>query len=166
MAIRNLRYDSDEILRKVCKKIDVIDEKIKELANDMLDTMYSYDGIGLAASQVGVLKRLVVYDVDYIDEKKGKNPVVLINPIITSRSKSMVIVEEGCLSFPEVFENVERNEKVTIEYLNLDGKKCIKHAKNMEAICIQHELDHLDGIVFLDRIDKPRIICNKNNFKV
>lgn len=164
MAIRNLRYDGDEILTKKCKQIEIIDDKIKELANDMLETMYSYDGIGLAACQVGVLKRLVVYDVTYIDEKKGKKPVVLINPIITSRSKSMVVVEEGCLSFPDVFENVERHEKVTIEYLDLEGKKCVKNAKGMEAICIQHELDHLDGIVFLDRTGKPRIKVDKKKF--
>lgn len=151
MAIRNLRYDGDEILTKKSREIDVIDDKIKQLANDMLETMYSKDGIGLAACQVGFLKRLVVYDVTYIDEKKGKKPVVMINPKITSFSKNMVTVEEGCLSFPDIFENVDRHEKITVEYTNLDGKKITGTVKGMEAICIQHEVDHLDGIVFLDR---------------
>lgn len=157
MAIRNLRYNGDDILKKKCKVVENIDEKIKQLAEDMLDTMYSHDGIGLAACQVGVLKRVVVYDVTYIDEKKGKKAVVLINPKITSRSKSKVIVEEGCLSFPDIFENVERYEKVTVEYTDLDGKKVVKNVKDMEAVCIQHELDHLDGIVFLDRVDRPAV---------
>ena len=151
MAIRNLRYDGDEILTKKSREIDVIDDKIKQLANDMLETMYSKDGIGLAACQVGFLKRLVVYDVTYIDEKKRKKPVVMINPKITSYSKNMVTVEEGCLSFPDIFENVDRHEKITVEYTNLDGKKITGTVKGMEAICIQHEVDHLDGIVFLDR---------------
>ncbi len=157
MAIRQLRYKGDEILSKKSKKIEVVDDKIKDLANDMLDTMYQNDGIGLAACQVGMLKAMIVYDVEYIDEKKPKKvPVVMINPKITSRSKSMVLVEEGCLSFPNIFENVERHEKVTVEYLDLNGNKNIKHAKGMEAIVIQHETDHLDGIVFLDRLKKSK----------
>ena len=120
----------------------------------MLDTMYANDGIGLAACQVGMLKSMIVYDVDYVEENKEKNPVVCINPKIVSRSRSMVEVEEGCLSFPNVFENVIRHEKITVEYTDLNGKKKTKHAKGMEAIVIQHECDHLDGIVFLDRVEK------------
>lgn len=154
MAIRQIRYRNDEILTKKARLIENIDDKIKELAQDMLDTMYENDGIGLAACQVGMLKSLVVYDVSYIDEKKPKKvPVVMVNPKITSRSKSMVIVEEGCLSFPNVFEKVERHEKVTVEYLDLNGKKHVKHAKGIEAVCIQHEVDHLSGVVFLDYVD-------------
>lgn len=157
MAIRQIRYRNDEILTKKAKLIENIDEKIKELAQDMLDTMYENDGIGLAACQVGMLKSLVVYDVSYIDEKKPKkNPVVMVNPKITARSKSMVTVEEGCLSFPNVFEKVDRHEKVTVEYLDLNGKKHVKHAKGIEAVCIQHEVDHLDGVVFLDYVKTQR----------
>ena len=119
----------------------------------MLDTMYENDGIGLAACQVGILKSLVVYDVEYVDEKRPrKKPVIMINPKITSVSKSMVTVEEGCLSFPNVFEKVDRHEKVTVEFLDLNGKKQIKHAKGLEAVCIQHEVDHLSGVVFLDYV--------------
>lgn len=157
MAIRQIRYRNDEILTKKAKLIENIDDKIKDLAQDMLDTMYENDGIGLAACQVGMLKSLVVYDVDYIDEKKPKkNPIVMVNPKITARSKSMVTVEEGCLSFPNVFENVDRHEKVTVEYLDLNGKKHVKHAKGIEAVCIQHEVDHLEGVVFLDYVKTQR----------
>ena len=153
MAIRKLRFKDDEILTKKARKIEVIDEKIKELAEDMLDTMYANDGIGLAACQVGMLKSMVVYDVAYVDEKHPKKePHVLINPKITEHSKTLVNVEEGCLSFPNVFDNVVRYEKVTVEYTDLDGKNKVKKAKGIEAVCIQHELDHLDGIVFLDRV--------------
>lgn len=157
MAIRSLRFKGDEILSKKAKEVDNIDDKVKELANDMLDTMYKNDGIGLAACQVGMLKAIIVYDVEYIDEKNPKKvPVVMINPKITSMSKSTVLVEEGCLSFPNVFENVHRYEKITVEYIDLNGKKHTKHAKGMEAIVIQHETDHLNGIVFLDRYEEEK----------
>ncbi|MBO5477561.1 MAG: peptide deformylase [Clostridia bacterium] len=151
MAIREIRKDGDEILAKKSKEVEVIDDKIKQLAQDMLDTMYKSDGIGLAACQVGMLKRMIVYDISYIDEEGKKEGHVLINPKITSRSKDMVEVEEGCLSFPDVYKNVLRHEKITVEYTDLDGKKKKINAKDMEAIVLQHEIDHLDGIVFLDR---------------
>lgn len=162
MAIRTIRLKGDDILTKKSKKVDVIDEKIKILAEDMLDTMYANDGIGLAACQVGMLKSMVVYDAKWIEDtdSKGrkitpkKEPHILINPIITYRSKSMVEVEEGCLSFPNQFDNVMRHEKIKVEYTDIDGKKKIKSASGMEAVVIQHELDHLDGIVFLDRVNK------------
>lgn len=154
MAIREIRLKGDEILTKKTRPIENIDDKIKELAEDMLDTMYASDGIGLAASQVGMLKSLVVYDVSYIEEGKPKKPVILINPKIISRSKGKIMVEEGCLSFPNVYENVERFEKVKVEYLDIEGKKRVISAKDLEAVVIQHELDHLDGIVFLDRVEK------------
>lgn len=153
MAIREIRLKDDEILKKKARQIDKIDERVKELAQDMLDTMYKNDGIGLAACQVGILKSLVVYDVNYIDEKRPKkNPIVMVNPKITAVSKSMVTVEEGCLSFPNVFEKVDRHEKVTVEYLDLNGKKITKRVKGLEAVCIQHEVDHLSGVVFLDYV--------------
>lgn len=154
MAIRQLRYSGDDILSKKAKKIEKVDDKIKELAQDMLDTMYANDGIGLAACQVGMLKAILVYDVDYIEEGKEKKPNILINPKIIALSKSMVTVEEGCLSFPEIFNNVDRHEKVKVEYTDIEGKKRIIKASGMEAIVIQHEYDHLEGIVFLDRVNK------------
>ena len=152
MAIRQLRFKGDDILTKKARVIENVDEKIKMLAQDMLDTMYANDGIGLAACQVGMLKSMITYDIMYVDEKHPKKqPVVMINPKIIDKSKTMVVVEEGCLSFPNVFENVKRHEKITVEYTDLDGKRKVKHVKGMESVVIQHETDHLEGIVFLDR---------------
>lgn len=154
MAIREIRKDGDDILKKKSKEIEVIDEKIKQLGQDMLDTMYKNDGIGLAACQVGMLKRMIVYDIRYIEEDAKKEWHILINPKITSRSKTMIEVEEGCLSFPDLYKNVVRHEKVTVEYTDINGKKKKINAKDIEAVVLQHEIDHLDGIVFLDRYDE------------
>jgi len=150
MAVREIRKTKDELLYKNARDVDVIDDKIKELVEDMIETMYKYDGIGLAASQVGVLKRIVVYDVDYIKEDGKKNPQVLINPIITKSSKQMVTTEEGCLSFPDLFGYVDRHEKVTVEAKDINGKKVVIHAKDMESVVLQHEIDHTYGKVFVD----------------
>ena len=154
MAIREIRKDGDDILKKKSKEIEVIDEKIKQLGQDMLDTMYKNDGIGLAACQVGMLKRMIVYDIRYIEEDAKKDGHILIEPKITSRSKAMIEVEEGCLSFPDLYKNVVRHEKVTVEYTDINGKKKKINAKDIEAVVLQHEIDHLDGIVFLDRYDE------------
>lgn len=143
MAIRNLRYDTDEVLRKKSREIETIDNKIRELAMDMLDTMYKNDGIGLAAPQVGILKRLIVIDI-------GEGPKVFINPVIT-KSSGKQTCEEGCLSFPNTFGNVDRPETITVEAFDLDGNKIKVKAKELEAVCLCHEIDHLDGIVFLDK---------------
>lgn len=151
MAIRQIRLDTDEILKKRCKEITQIDDKIKELAKDMGDTMYKFDGIGLAANQVGALKRMIVYDSTYIKEEGIKNLVVLINPVLITKSKQLVTTEEGCLSFPDMFGCVDRYAKITVEALNLEGKKIRITAQDVEAVVIQHEMDHLDGIVFLDK---------------
>ena len=156
MAIREIRKSGDDILSKKCREVEKIDEKIKELGQDMLDTMYKNDGIGLAACQVGMLKRIIVYDIKYIEEGAKKEGHILINPKITSRSKSMIEVEEGCLSFPDIYENVLRHEKVTVEYTDIDGKKKKINVKEIEAVVIQHEIDHLDGIVFLDRVEEQK----------
>jgi len=116
----------------------------------MIETMYKYDGIGLAACQVGVLKRIVVYDIDYIKDEGVKAPKILINPVITKSSRQMVTTEEGCLSFPDLFGCVDRHEKITIEATNIKGNKITIHAKDIESVVLQHELDHLDGRVFVD----------------
>ena len=154
MSVLNLVYNGNELLREKSEEIKNVDEDIKKIASDMLDTMYKFDGLGLAAVQIGLLKRMITYDVSYIEERAKKKPVVMINPKITWVSKTKVLVEEGCLSFPDVFKNVERYEKVKVEYIGLDGKKRIKSVKGMEAIVIQHETDHLDGVVFLDRAEE------------
>lgn len=154
MAIREIRKEGDEILSKKCREVETIDDRIIELGKDMLETMYKNDGIGLAACQVGILKRVIVYDVCYVEEDGKKEGHILINPKITSRSKTMVEVEEGCLSFPDLYKVVKRHEKVTVEYTDIDGKKKKINAKDIEAVCLQHEIDHLDGIVFLDRYEE------------
>lgn len=142
MAIRQLRYDKDEILRKRSKEVEVIDNKIRELVLDMLDTMYKNDGVGLAAPQVGVLKRIVVYDV-------GDGPHALINPKIVKKSGKQV-GEEGCLSYPNIFGMVERPQTVTVESTDIEGNIVKYKASDLEAVVICHEIDHLDGVVFLD----------------
>ena len=145
VAIRQIREYGDEILRKKSREVDVVDDKIRELLDDMLETMHKYNGVGLAAPQVGILKRVVVIDL-YDDN----GPLKLVNPKIV-KQKGKQEVEEGCLSFPNVFENVKRHEKITVEYTDLEGKRKVKNVKGMEAVVIQHETDHLEGIVFLDR---------------
>lgn len=143
MAIRNLRYDSDELLRKRSKEIPEIDNKIRELALDMLDTMYKFDGVGLAAPQVGILKRIIVIDI-------GEGPKVYINPVI-KKATGKQTCEEGCLSFPNMFGNVDRPQSVIVEAFNLEGKKVKVKAKDLEAVVLSHEIDHLDGILFIDK---------------
>ena len=146
MAIRNLRYEGDEILKKKSREVETIDEKIQELIDDMIDTMHKYNGVGLAAVQVGILKRVVVIDL-YDD----KGPIALINPIIL-KTKGEHEVDEGCLSFPNQFAKVIRPEEVTAEYTDRNGKRIKVKAKDLLAQAICHELDHLEGQVFIDKI--------------
>lgn len=146
MAIRNLRLEGDEILNKKSREVEVIDDKLQVLIDDMIETMHKYNGVGLAAVQVGVLKRVVVIDI-YDD----KGPIVLINPIIL-KTKGEREVEEGCLSFPNKFAKVIRPEEVIAEYTDRKGKRIKIKAKDLLAQAICHELDHLDGEVFIDKI--------------
>lgn len=151
MALREIRKENDDILRKKAKVVEVVDDKTKTLIDDMIETMYKYDGVGLAAPQVGVLKRIIVYDVDYVEDESNKNPHVVINPELVKASKKMATAEEGCLSYPDVFGYVDRPEKVTVKALDINLKPIQISAKELEAVVIQHEMDHLDGIVFLDK---------------
>lgn len=147
MAIRNLRYQGDEILKKKSREVpeeDISEKKIQTLIDDMIDTMHKYNGVGLAAVQVGILKRIVVIDL-YDD----KGPIVLINPIIT-KTKGEQEVEEGCLSFPNEFGKVVRPAEVTAEYTDRNGKRKKIKAKELLAQAIAHELDHLEGNLFVD----------------
>jgi len=146
MAIRNLRYEKDEILRKKSREVDDIDEKIQILIDDMIETMYKYNGVGLSAVQVGILKRVVVIDID-----DGTGVKILINPKIT-KTKGEQEVEEGCLSFPNQYAKMIRPKEVTVEALDRNGKKIIIKAKDLLAQAIAHECDHLDGIVFVDKM--------------
>ena len=146
MAIRNLRYEKDEILKKKSREVDTIDEKIQILIDDMIETMYKYNGVGLSAVQVGILKRVVVIDIE-----DGTGVKVLINPKIT-KTKGEQEVEEGCLSFPNQYAKMIRPKEVTVEALDRNGKKITIKAKDLLAQAIAHECDHLDGIVFVDKM--------------
>ena len=146
MAIRTIRTEGDEILRKKSKKVEVIDEKIKELIQDMIETLHKYDGVGLAAVQVGILKQIVI-----IQEAADKPIYVIINPEIISQS-GVQVVEEGCLSFPNKFAKIERPEKIKIRAMDENGKKVEIIGKGLLAQAISHEIDHLNGKVFIDKI--------------
>ena len=146
MAIRNLRLEGDEILSKKSREVEEIDEKIQILIDDMIETMHKYNGVGLAAVQVGILKRIVVIDL-YDD----KGPIVLINPVII-KTKGEQEVEEGCLSFPNQFAKIVRPAEVIAEYTDREGKRMRVKAKELLAQAISHEIDHLNGEVFIDKI--------------
>ncbi|MCT4544236.1 MAG: peptide deformylase [Vallitalea sp.] len=142
MALRQIRVEGDEILRKKCREITKITKNIKILAKDMLDTMYDANGVGLAAPQVGILKRLVVIDV-------GEGPIVLINPKI-DEVKGEQINPEGCLSIPGKVGNVKRPSYVKAQALNLDGEEIVVEGTELLAVALCHETDHLDGKLFID----------------
>lgn len=146
MGIRNIRKEDDEILRKRSKEVDVIDDKIRELIKDMMDTMHKFDGLGLAAPQVGILKRVIV--IDLYDDGPS---FALINPVL-EKTKGKQIVGEGCLSFPTTFGQVERPEEVVVTGLDENGKKTTIKAKGLLAQALCHEIDHLNGEVFIDKI--------------
>lgn len=146
MAIRNIRTENDEILKKVSRPVEEIDEKIQILIDDMIETMHEQNGVGLAAVQVGVLKRVVVIHTDYEEE-----PIILINPVIL-KQKGEQIVEEGCLSFPNKFAKVSRPNEVEVEALDRNGKKRKIKGKELLAQAMCHEIDHLNGEVFIDKI--------------
>ena len=146
MAIRTIRTEGDEILRKKSKKVEVIDEKITELIQDMIETLHRYDGVGLAAVQVGILKQILI-----IQEAEDAPILVIINPEIISKSGTQV-VEEGCLSFPNKFAKIERPEKIKVRALNEKGKKIEITGKGLLAQALSHEIEHLNGEVFIDKI--------------
>ena len=149
MAIRNLRYEGDEILKKKSREVpeeDILTERIQTLIDDMIETMHKYNGVGLAAVQVGVLKRIITIDI-YDDN----GPIVLINPVII-KTKGEQEVEEGCLSFPNKFAKVIRPAEVVAEYIDREGKKMRVKAKELLAQAIAHEVDHLNGELFIDKI--------------
>ena len=144
MALRNLRIEGDQILRKKSRKIKNINERIKILADDMIETMVENDGIGLAAPQVGILKRLIVVDI-------GEGPLVLVNPEILERDGEQIITE-GCLSVPNKNGDVKRPEKLKVRYCDLDGKSHTIKTEGLFSVVISHEVDHLEGILFIDKM--------------
>jgi peptide deformylase len=152
MSQRKIVIEPDPILRKKSENLEKVDNELRLLLDDMLETMYSAPGIGLAAVQVGILKRLIVIDIS--KDKEKKNPIFLINPEIISKSKNTSIYEEGCLSLPGHFAEIERPEECKIKYIDYDGKKKEMKANGLLATCIQHEIDHLNGILFIDYLSK------------
>lgn len=144
MAIRNVVKKGDEILNKRCKEVKEINDKVLELLEDMKETMYESNGVGLAAPQVGILKKIVVIDV-------GDGLMELINPVIIE-SEGEQNEAEGCLSVPGVYGIVKRPKRVVVEYLNRDGEKIQTEGEDLKAICICHELDHLEGILFDEKV--------------
>ena len=142
----------DPVLRKVSEPVKSINSEIKSLMDDMLDTMYAAPGIGLAAVQIGILKRVIVIDVSKNNEKK--QPLFIVDPKITSKSKEFVSYEEGCLSIPNQFAEVRRPNSCKINFLDYNGKKQEIYAEGLLATCIQHEIDHLNGILFIDYLSK------------
>ena len=152
MAIRKIFTEPDPILKKISEPVDKVGKKEQKLMNDMLETMYQADGIGLAAVQIGVLKRIIVMDISK-DENK-KEPMYFVNPIIKNKSKENSISNEGCLSVPSQFIEVSRPIKCKIQYLDYNGNKKILKASGLLATCVQHEIDHLDGVTIISYISK------------
>lgn len=152
MSQRKIVIEPDPILREKSEILEKVDDELRNLLDDMLETMYAAPGIGLAAVQVGVLKRLIVIDIS--KEKEKKNPLFLINPEIISKSKKTSIHEEGCLSLPGHFAEIERPAECQIKFIDYDGKEQELKANGLLATCIQHEIDHLNGVLFIDYLSK------------
>ena len=152
MTKKQILVIPDPLLRKVSEPVNSVNTEIKNLMDDMLETMYAAPGIGLAAVQVGVLKRIIVVDLSRDGEKK--NPLFIVNPEITSKSNDLISYEEGCLSIPNQFAEVKRPSSCKVNFLDYNGKKKEIDADGLLATCIQHEVDHLDGILFIDYLSK------------
>ena len=150
--LRKILTEPDPILRKKCEPLEKVDTDTKKLMDDMLETMYAAPGIGLAAIQVGILKRLIVIDISKDEEKKS--PIFLINPSIVHQSKNTSVYEEGCLSLPGQFAEIERPAECTVRFINYDGKEKELKTDGLLATCVQHEIDHLNGVLFIDYLSK------------
>ena len=152
MTIRPILTAPDPRLKAVSEPVARVDDETRKLADDLLETMYAADGIGLAAVQVGVPKRMLVMDI--AQQQGSREPMVFINPKIVWASEEMAKFEEGCLSVPEIWDDVERPAKIRAEYQDREGKLQTLEADGLLACCLQHEMDHLEGILFLDHLSK------------
>lgn len=161
MAILTIIEAPDPELRVISKPVDGVDDKLRALMDDMLETMYDAPGIGLAAIQVGVEKRVIVMDITDDDEKA--NPRFFINPEIIWKSDEMTVYKEGCLSVPEQYADIDRHAQCKIKHLDYDGNEQVLEADGLLSICIQHEMDHLEGILFIDYLSglKRKMIVKK-----
>ena len=152
----------EQVLKKKAEPVTEFGEGLKKIFDDMLETMYSFNGVGLAANRVGILKQMIV-----IDTAKEENRVILrlANPVVTSVSKEKVTYEEGCLSFPGIFEKIDRPSKITVEAQDPEGNKIKIEAEDFLAIVLQHEIDHLNGVVFIDSMSPARRIMHGKELK-
>ncbi|MDC1280087.1 peptide deformylase [Pelagibacteraceae bacterium] len=152
MTVKTILTEPNKILRQISKPLDKVGDEERKLMDDMLETMYAAPGIGLAAIQIGIPKRIIVMDISR-DENK-KEPRYFVNPIIKDKNSDKATYEEGCLSVPNQFAEISRPNTCEIEYLDYDGKKKLLKADGLLATCIQHEMDHLEGILFIDYLSK------------
>ena len=171
MSVKIILTEPNKLLRQVSKSVHKVGDEERALMDDMLDTMYDAPGIGLAAIQIGIPKRIIVMDISRDEDKK--EPRYFVNPIIINKNDKKAKYEEGCLSVPDQFAEIERPNACEIEYLDYNGKQQILKADGLLATCIQHEMDHLDGILFIDYLSKlkksmivKKLSKNKVNRKV
>ena len=152
MTIKKILTEPNKILRQISQPVEKVGDEERELMRDMLETMYVANGIGLAAIQIGVPKRIIVIDIS--KEENKKIPMYFVNPLIIKKNDEKTTYEEGCLSVPNQFAEIDRPSKCEVEYLDYNGKKQLLKAYGLLAICIQHEMDHLEGILFIDHLSK------------
>ena len=152
MSVKNILTEPNKVLRQISNPVKEVGDEERKLMDDMLDTMYAAPGIGLAAIQIGVPKRIIVIDIS--KEENKKTPMYFVNPIIKNKNSEKAIYEEGCLSVPNQFAEIERPNSCEVEYLDYEGNKQKLKANGLLATCIQHEMDHLDGILFIDYLSK------------
>jgi peptide deformylase len=152
MSVKTILTEPNKLLRQVSEPVESVGDSEKQLMDDMLDTMYAANGIGLAAIQIGVPKRIIVMDISKDDKKK--EPRYFVNPVIINKDPLEATYEEGCLSVPNQFAEINRPSKCEVEYLDYNGEKKILNAEGILATCIQHEMDHLEGILFIDYLSK------------
>lgn len=162
MSVLKVYEYPDPVLKKKAMPVERVDDELRKFLDDMLETMYSAIGVGLAAPQVGVSKRIVVIDISH-DEEDRMEPLYLVNPVVIWKSEEKICGEEGCLSVPEQRAEVERCAAIKVRYWDYNGKEQILDAQDFLAIAVQHELDHLDGILYIDRISrlKRQILLKK-----
>jgi len=152
MTIKTILTEPNKILRQLSKSVESVGKEEQSLMKDMLETMYNAKGIGLAAIQIGVPKRIIVLDIS--KEENKKSPMFFVNPVIKNKNLKLSTYEEGCLSVPNQFAEIDRPSECIVEYLDFNGEKKILEAKGLLATCIQHEMDHLEGILFIDYLSK------------
>ena len=167
MPVRKILIEPNKLLRQISKPVEKVGDEEKILMDDMLDTMYAAPGIGLAAIQIGVPKRIIVMDISR--DENIKEPRYFVNPIVKNKNKEKARYEEGCLSVPDQFAEIERPNTCEVEYLDYNGKKKLLRADGLLATCIQHEMDHLEGILFIDylsKLKKSMIIKKLSKIKI